>query len=115
MMSLEGTSHSNDFQPNKPFVKDNLSHAKKISAKISILPSVEKMPLSNIETTLNRQFENAMYLKRMLSNINQEVKNIAHSYTKMARKVEGMNKRVKQASTQHNRLIRQFELRLYSM
>lgn len=110
MMSPSSSSQTSSIQ--QPFQKDGMSHAPKILKRNAILPNGEKPPTSDVEATINWQSENAIYQNKVLTIICNYLRNVAHTQNKMMRKVEMIEKKMEQASSQHDGLIKALELRL---
>jgi len=66
MYSLVRAVYIHDFPPIEHSIKDGADHAPKIPKKNVVLPSGEKPPSSDIETTINWQSENSISQNRIL-------------------------------------------------
>ncbi|KAK4726996.1 hypothetical protein R3W88_031913 [Solanum pinnatisectum] len=115
MLSSASSSHTYDFLDYQTFEKDNLIHGPKIPQKKVILPTGEHMPASDIEATLNWEYENAMCQNRAYTSIVQSIRGVAHSQVKIHDKMSTMEKNMDKMSTQHIELIKALEKMLQTV
>lgn len=89
-----------DFPPLQPFVKDHSRHAPKIQhPKMEILPDGQHKPVSEAESVLNWQTENALAQNKLLVKINESVSQVQFRLEDVREKVTQQSKQVKDLIT----------------